>query len=98
SMAEQIGSLVARLIRAEDTAARVSDDTIAVLFPATGEAAAQAALKRIAAVLGATRFHANRYVEGVTLDVDWTGFQPKPGDTLPEDWPAAASRVATHTH
>lgn len=94
SMGEQIGNLVARLIRAEDTAARVSEDTIAVIFPATSETAAQGALKRIAAVLGATRFHANRYVEGITLDVDWSVFQPKAGDKPSENWIAATADLA----
>jgi two-component system cell cycle response regulator PopA len=94
SMGEQIGSLVSRLIRAEDSAAQISDDTIAAVFPATGEAAAQAALRRIAAVLGATRFHANRYVEGVTVDVDWTLHTPSPMDPPGTRWTAAAAALA----
>jgi two-component system cell cycle response regulator PopA len=92
AVGEQIGSLVARLIRAEDTAARVSEDSIAVLFPATGEAASQAALKRIAAVLGATRFHSGRYAEGVGVDVDWTVFTPKADDSA--HWTKAAQALA----
>jgi two-component system cell cycle response regulator PopA len=97
SMAEQIASLTARLIRAEDTAARISDDAIAVLFPATSESAAQAALKRIAAVLGATHFHANRFIEGVSVDVDWTVFSPKPGDSISATWTNAAAELAAGT-
>ena len=94
AVGEQVGSLVARLIRAEDTAARISDDAIAVLFPATSEASAQAALKRIAAVLGATRFHSGRYAEGVGVDVDWTVFAPKPEESASAAWTKAAADLA----
>ncbi|MFO1187710.1 MAG: hypothetical protein U1E87_09840 [Alphaproteobacteria bacterium] len=94
AVGEQIASLVARLIRAEDTAARISDDTMAVLFPATSEASANAALKRIAAVLGATRFHSGRFAEGVGVDVDWTVFYPKPEDSASAAWTKAAADLA----
>ena len=82
SMQEQIAHLIARLIRSEDLVSRLDEETLALLFPATIEVAAQAALKRIAAVLAATRFHANRYVEGVTVGVDWSVVTPQAGQTM----------------
>lgn len=78
SLAQQTGSLVARLIRAEDSAAALSDNIIAVLFPATLEAEAQIALRRIAAVLTATRYNAARSATGIEGVVDWLVGTPGP--------------------
>lgn len=54
----QIGSMIGRLVRAEDTAARLSQEVFALALPATGKAAARAAGERIAAVIGCTAFEA----------------------------------------
>jgi two-component system cell cycle response regulator PopA len=54
----QIGSMVGRLVRIEDTAARMGPETFAVAFPGTGLEAARAAGERIAAVIGCTAFEA----------------------------------------
>lgn len=54
----QIGSMVGRLVRIEDTAARLGPETFAVAFPGTGLEAARAAGERIAAVIGCTAFEA----------------------------------------
>ena len=54
----QIGSMVGRLVRAEDTAARLAPDVFALALPATGHAAARAAGERIAAVIACTAFEA----------------------------------------
>jgi two-component system cell cycle response regulator PopA len=86
ALSEQIGSLIARLIRAEDMAAMTSQTSVAFLFPATLEVSAQAALKRISAVLRATRFHSPRIVDGVAVEVDWTVLQPREGQTGAELW------------
>ena len=52
----QLGSMVSRLIRVEDTAARLGPEHFAIALPATPEAAARAAADRIAAVISRTAF------------------------------------------
>ena len=54
----QIGAMVSRLIRTEDTAARLSADVFALALPATQGPAARIAADRIAAVIGCTAFDA----------------------------------------
>ena len=52
----QIGSMIGRLVRAEDTAARLSPEVFALALPATPQIQARAAAERIAAVVGCTAF------------------------------------------
>jgi two-component system cell cycle response regulator PopA len=54
----QIGSMIGRLVRVEDTAARLAPEVFALALPATPIAAAEAAGERIAAVIGCTAFEA----------------------------------------
>src|SRR5207244_932627 len=54
----QIGSMVGRLVRVEDTAARLGPEVFAVAMPATPLDAARTAGERIAAVIGCTAFDA----------------------------------------
>lgn len=54
----QIGAMVARLIRTEDTAARLSPGVFALALPATRGAPGRIAADRIAAVIGCTAFDA----------------------------------------
>ncbi|MDO8411775.1 MAG: diguanylate cyclase [Phenylobacterium sp.] len=54
----QIGAMIGRLVRVEDTAARLSHEVFALALPATPAAAARAAGERIAAVIGCTAFEA----------------------------------------
>ena len=54
----QIGAMVSRLIRTEDTAARLSPDVFALALPAPRGPAARIAADRIAAVIGCTAFDA----------------------------------------
>jgi len=54
----QIGSMVSRLVRVEDTAARLGPEIFALALPATSLAAARSAGERIAAVIGCTAFEA----------------------------------------
>lgn len=56
--APQIGSMVGRLIRVEDTAARLGPEIFALALPATLGHAARAAAERIAAVIACTAFDA----------------------------------------
>jgi two-component system, cell cycle response regulator PopA len=54
----QIGAMVSRLIRTEDTAARLAPDVFALALPATRGPAGRIAADRIAAVIGCTAFDA----------------------------------------
>ena len=69
----QIGSMVGRLVRAEDTAARLGPEVFALALPATGHTAARAAGERIAAVIGCTAFDAGEaappFVAGFDIGV-----------------------------
>jgi two-component system cell cycle response regulator PopA len=52
----QIGSMIGRLVRAEDTAARLATDVFALALPGAGVGAARSAAERIAAVIACTAF------------------------------------------
>ena len=54
----QIGSMIGRLVRVEDTAARLGPELFALALPSTNLAAARAAGERIAAVIACTAFDA----------------------------------------
>lgn len=54
----QIGAMISRLVRSEDTAARLSPEVFAVALPATRLGEARLVSERIAAVIGCTAFHA----------------------------------------
>ena len=54
----QIGSMIGRLVRVEDTAARLSPEVFALALPATPLASARTAAERIAAVIACTAFEA----------------------------------------
>ena len=56
----QIGSMIGRLVRVEDTAARLAPEVFALALPATSLHAARAAGERIAAVIGCTAFEAGQ--------------------------------------
>jgi two-component system cell cycle response regulator PopA len=56
--APQIGSMISRLIRVEDTAARLGPEVFALALPATQGHAARTAAERIAAVIACTAFDA----------------------------------------
>lgn len=54
----QIGAMVSRLVRVEDTAARLAPEVFALALPATPGPSARLAAERIAAVIGCTAFDA----------------------------------------
>ena len=56
----QIGAMVSRLVRVEDTAARLGPELFALVLPATGSAAARQAAERISAVIACTAFDAGK--------------------------------------
>lgn len=68
--APQIGSMVGRLIRVEDTAARLGPEIFALALPATLPHAARSAAERIAAVIGCTAFDAGEGVQPFVVSFD----------------------------
>ena len=76
----QIGSMVGRLVRAHDTAARLSPDLFALLMPHATRPAAPAAAERIAAVIACTAFDAGRERGPFTIDLDVGVATLRPGE------------------
>lgn len=66
----QIGSMIGRLVRVEDTAARLAPEVFALALPATPLAAARAAGERIAAVIGCTAFEAGSGATPFVVEFD----------------------------
>lgn len=66
----QIGSMIGRLVRVEDTAARLGPEVFALALPATDAKAAHAAGERIAAVIGCTAFEAGEGKSPFVIDFD----------------------------
>lgn len=65
-----LGIMVARLVRGEDTAARLAPDLFALAMPATDAACARLAAERVAAVVGCTQFGAAQGQSAFTVGFD----------------------------
>ena len=65
-----LGTMVARLVRGEDTAARLAPDLFALALPATDAACARLAAERVAAVVGCTQFGATQGQAAFTVGFD----------------------------
>jgi two-component system cell cycle response regulator PopA len=81
----QIGSMIGRLIRTEDTAARLSAEVFALALPGTNDRAGRTAGERIAAVIGCTAFEAGQGSAPFVLEFDIGSAQ-----VGPDERPAAA--------
>jgi len=77
----QIGAMVSRLIRTEDTAARLSADVFALALPATQEPAGRIAADRIAAVIGCTAFDAGPDRSPFVVEFEVGVAEVGPGDS-----------------
>lgn len=66
----QIGSMIGRLVRVEDTAARLAPEVFALALPATPLHAARATGERIAAVIGCTAFEAGDGATPFVIDFE----------------------------
>ena len=77
----QIGAMVSRLIRTEDTAARLSPDVFALALPATRGEAARIAAERIAAVIGCTAFDAGPERSPFVVEFDVGVAEISPGES-----------------
>jgi two-component system cell cycle response regulator PopA len=89
----QIGSMIGRLVRAEDTAARLGPETFALALPATGLQAARAAAERIAAVIGCTAFDAGEGRPPFVVEFDIGVAEVESGETAGRALERAAAKL-----
>lgn len=90
----QVGGMLGRLVRAEDTAARLSPETFAIALPATRQAQARTAGERIAAVIGCTAFEAGPNRKPFVVDFDIGVAEFIPGENAGHALERAAADVA----
>jgi two-component system cell cycle response regulator PopA len=94
----QIGSMIGRLVRVEDTAARLAPEVFALALPATAHAAARAAGERIGAVMACTAFQAGEgkppFVVEFDVGVAEVGGPDTVGQALEEAAGQASRRLA----
>ncbi|MNU53177.1 Response regulator PleD [compost metagenome] len=77
----QIGAMVSRLVRVEDTAARLGPELFALVLPATGAAAARQAAERISAVIACTAFDAGKDRSPFVVEFDVGVAEMQDGET-----------------
>ncbi len=90
----QIGSMIGRLVRAEDTVARLAPDVFALAFPAASQQAARVAAERIAAVIACTAFDAGPGRTPFTVTFDLGAAELEPGETAAHALERAGARAA----
>lgn len=91
----QIGSMIGRLVRVEDTAARLGPEVFALALPATALPAACAAGERIAAVIGCTAFEASEGAKPFVVEFEVGAAEVTSSDSVAhalEEAAAAAGR------
>lgn len=88
----QIGSMIARLVRAEDTAARLGSEVFALALPATSQPQARLVGERIAAVLGCTAFDAGEGQPPFVVEFDVGAARVEPGQTAADALEVAAAQ------
>ena len=91
----QIGSMIGRLVRAEDTVARLAPDVFALAFPSAGQDAARVAAERIAAVIACTAFDAGQGRTPFTVAFDLGVAELEIGESAANALERAGAR-ATH--
>lgn len=77
----QIGAMVSRLVRVEDTAARLGSELFALVLPATEAAAARLAAERISAVIACTAFDAGKDRSPFVVEFDVGVAEMRDGET-----------------
>lgn len=87
----QIGSMIARLVRAEDTAARLASEVFALALPATTLGHARLVGERIAAVIGCTAFEAGPGRSPFVVEFDMGVAQLEPGESAARTLERAAA-------
>ncbi|ESQ89591.1 diguanylate cyclase [Asticcacaulis sp. AC460] len=76
----QIGSMIARLVRAEDTGGRLSNDVFALALPATTLNSARNVAERISAVIGCTAFDSGHGRPPFVVEFDVGVAEMRPGE------------------
>lgn len=89
----QIGSMVSRLVRAEDTAARLAPEMFALALPATNGGEARLVGERIAAVIGCTAFESTADQPPFVIDFDVGVAQVEPGESAARALERAAEQT-----
>ena len=77
----QIGAMVSRLVRVEDTAARLGPELFALVLPATVEREGRMAAERIAAVIACTAFDAGQDRSPFVVEFDVGVAEMRDGET-----------------
>ncbi len=93
----QIGTMVSRLIRTEDTAARLSSEVFALALPGTTEAQARIAAQRIVAVIGCTAFEAGPGRSPFVVDFELGVAEQEAGEAPARTLERASASLATDT-
>ncbi len=93
----QIGTMVSRLIRTEDTAARLSSEVFALALPGTTEAQARIAAQRIVAVIGCTAFEAGPGRSPFVVDFELGVAEQQAGEAPARTLERASASLATDT-
>ena len=91
----QIGAMVSRLVRVEDTAARLAPEVFALALPATPGPAARLAAERIVAVIGCTAFDAGPDRSPFVVDFDLGSAEVQPGESPASVLERASADLAT---
>jgi two-component system cell cycle response regulator PopA len=89
----QIGTMIGRLVRAEDTAARLGPEIFALALPGTQGAAARFAAERIAAVIACTAFEAGPDRQPFVAEFDIGVAQVEAGESAARALEIAAERA-----
>jgi two-component system cell cycle response regulator PopA len=89
----QIGGMIGRLVRAEDTAARLGQEVFALALPATPQAAGLLAAERVVAVIGCTAFEAGDGRPPFVVEFDIGVAQVQPDETAARALERAAAAV-----
>ncbi len=93
----QIGSMIGRLVRAEDTAARIAPEVFALALPATALHEGQAAAERIAAVIACTAFDAGTDRPAFVAEFNIGVAQMEPGESAASALERAAAKALLPT-
>ena len=88
----QIGSMVGRLVRAEDTAGRIASDVFALALPGANANAACSAAERISAVIACTAFQAGEGQPPFTVKFEIGAAELRPGESAARALEMAATK------
>lgn len=89
----QIGSMIARLVRAEDTGGRLSNEVFALALPATSLEAARNVGERISAVVGCTAFDSGGGKPPYVVEFDVGAAQIRDGEPVADALTRAAASI-----